>query len=699
MQELRLKIGGMTCVNCSNAIERICKKIDGVQEVSVSYANCSGVFLVNDLNKKEQICKKISSLGFNVLKDEQDLKAYKISYIKKLKQNLVISAILSLIVMFFEMFIFDFYSKITQLFLSCFVIFYCGKDFFLHFFKSLNKVLDMNALVSLGAFFSFVYSFWFGIIKDDNNLYFSGGAMIITFILLGKFIEENIKLKSNSYEESMQNNNIKKVDIIDQNENIKEIPSSFVKKDDVFLVKEGESVCADGIIIKGKAEVDISFLNGEFLPILKKENDDIKAGSIVLNGILYIKASKKSLDSTIEELKNIIFQTDKFKININKIIDIVSYYFVIGVVLISIFTFAYYFYFYDLNLAFLHSLSVLLISCPCALGLAIPIALMNAFSNAFKKSILIKNPNSLEILPKIKYVIFDKTGTLSNDYISIYKHNLSNEDFEKLSSIQILSSHFLSKAFKSKNKASGNLKSFSGKGLLYEENKDIYFIGNEEFLLQNNINTKNCEEFLNLYKNEAPILIYFAKNDKCLGVVCLKNEIKNNAKKIIDYFKKENKKVIILSGDNENSVKKVANELNINNFHHSLKPEDKLNFIKKLNDLCLFVGDGINDSIAIKAANVSMVMNNGSELSKQVGDFIIINNDLENVKYSYKLAKKTINIIKMNLFWAFFYNVICIFIAMGAISFIKLTPHLAALIMCFSSICVVLNSLRIKNIN
>ena len=700
MQEVKLKISGMTCVNCSNSIEKVCKKISGVSQASVSYVNSSAVFLVEDLNVKNSIKDKILSLGFNVLEDDESINDYNIKSIKKLKIKFIMSIILSVLIMYFEMFVFGFYSKIIQMMLSFFAIFYCGSDFFIHFIKSLRyKILDMNALVSLGAFFSFIYSFWFGILKNGNDLYFSSTAMIITFVLFGKYIEENIKFKANKYQNELQSINSQKANLVDENQNIKEISSYLIKKDDVIFVKEGEIICVDGVIIKGEAELDMSFLTGEFLPVFKKENDEVKAGSLILNGNLYIKSNKKALDSTLEQIKNLIFEASKHKMKISKIIDIVCAYFVVSVVFIAICVFLYYLFYFDLNSAFLYSLSVLLISCPCALGLATPIVITNAFSCAIKKSILIKNPNALELLSKIKIAIFDKTGTLSENSISIYKHNLSDENFKKLSSIQILSSHFLSSAFSNDAIAKGKLKTISGKGLLYEENEDVYFIGNENFLLENNIDLKIHEEFVNLNKDKAPILIYFAKNKECLGVVCLKNNLKKQAKNMFNFFKNINIKCFILSGDNENSVKKVANELEIKDYYHSFKPEDKLNFVKKIDKDCLFVGDGLNDSAAIKASNVSIVMNNGSDLSKKIGDFILLDDNLNGVIYCYKLAKKSMQIIKINLFWAFFYNSICIFVATGAISFLKLTPHLAALAMCFSSICVVLNSLRIRKVD
>ncbi|MBF7067485.1 cation-translocating P-type ATPase [Campylobacter volucris] len=707
MIELKLKIAKMTCVNCSNAIEKVCSKIDGVEDVSVSYVNSSGVFLLKDDKSIEKIKEKITTLGFEILEDEQNLKLHKTQELKKLKNNLLLSIALSIIVMYFEMFVQGQISNLIQLVLSFIGIFYCGKSFFAHAIKGLFcKNLDMNTLVSLGALVSFVYSLlvYFDVFNKDGYLYFSSGSMIISFILLGKYLEEKAKLKSLAYHDQLKNIDIKYANVICDDGSIKEISSSFVKKDDVILVKEGESVVADGVVLSGKAEVDVSFLTGEFLPLLKQEGDEILAGSVLINGNLKIKASKKSIESSLEQIKDLVFKAGNIKTPLANLANIISAYFVGFIILLAMGVFCFWYFKEGLNLAFLHACATLLISCPCALGLATPIAIVSALSNGAKNFILIKNPAVLENLSDIKLAIFDKTGTLSEDELSIYEHDLNKEDFKKLAQIEKFSSHPIAKALIKnsdiKEDLSGKIEVMVGSGIIYKDKNDEYFIVNESFCDQLNINITKSKKFLDQFKQTAPTTIYFIKNKVCLGGVCFKNELKPQAKKLIQNLTNKNIKSIILSGDNQESVAKIAKNLNITEFYAALKPEEKFEFIKaKMHkEKVLFVGDGINDAPALNLASASISFSKASDLAKKSGDFILIKDDLMLIDYCFTLAKKTKRIIKLNLFWAFVYNSLCIPVAAGFVPWVSLSPHLAALAMSCSSIAVVLNSLRLRSL-
>ncbi|AXP08356.1 cation-translocating P-type ATPase [Campylobacter hepaticus] len=701
MEELHLKIGKMTCVNCSNAIERACKKLDGVEEASVSYINSSGVFLLKDLQKRQDIIKKIQNLGFEILEDEQSLIEYKIKKHLKLRNNLIISIVLSAIVMYCEMFMTNSLSKHLQMLLSFFGIFYCGRDFFYHAFLGLkNQNLDMNTLVSLGVLSALIYSFLVYLsIFNVKDLYFSGAMMIISFVLLGKYFESKVKFKAQSYQKMLEKIDTKKAKILLENGEIKEITSSFVKSDDVLLVQEGESIVVDGIIQEGSAELDMSFLNGEFFPVFKKQGDEVQAGSIVLNGVLEIKASKKAVDSTLEQIKDLVFQAGNIKSPLVHLVDRVSRYFVGIIILFAFFVFVFWLIRVDMNTAFLHACAVLLISCPCALGLATPIALVVASSKAAKNFILIKNPAALEKLALTKYVFLDKTGTLTQDTLNVFAHNLLKHDFDKLCQIESLSSHPIAKAL-SKNKTfclQGEGKVIIGSGISYKEDNDIYLAGNAQFLHENHIKTQEADIFFDSFKDRADIRVYFAKNKQCLGGVLLSNALKNGAKELILDLKKQGLKTIILSGDNKKNVEKIAKKLQVDEFYAQLKSEEKLQKIKEVAKT-FFIGDGINDAPALNAANVSMSFSKANELAKKTGDFILIQEDLKAIVFCFKLAKKTRKIIKLNLFWAFSYNVFCIPVAAGFVPFISLSPHIAALAMGISSISVVLNSLRLKYI-
>ncbi|EDP6858604.1 heavy metal translocating P-type ATPase [Campylobacter upsaliensis] len=697
MEEYRLKIGKMSCVNCANAIERAVKKLEDVEEVSISYTNSSGVFLLQNESVKEAIKNKITQLGFEILQDEVKMEEVKQKKLQKLRFKLLLALILSALMMVFEMFVFNTFSYNLQLILSFVVIFYCGFDFFSSALKGLrHKNLTMNTLVALGSLSAFIYSLcvYFGFFGE--HLYFSGAAMIISFVLLGKFIEEKTKNKAQIYQNKLQNLEAKKARILLENGEIKELPSSFVKTDDILLLSQNEVSPVDGLILEGRAEVDMSFLNGEFMPVLKKAGESIEAGAIIISGNLKLKANKKAMDSTLEQLKDLVFRASLFKSPLMRLIDKISAYFVGFILILALLVFL--FYLPNLEKAFLHALAVLLISCPCALGLATPLALALAFEKGARNFILLKNPVALEILSQIKLVLFDKTGTLTQNTLSVFKHNLSEENFLKLAQIQTQSSHPIAKAIAKKSKEStlkGEITHQIGKGLIYKEDENTYLIGNEE-LVKDTKELEKTREFLNTCDEFAPIRVYFAKNGICLGGVALSNALKKGAKKLVDFLNSQEIKSVILSGDNEKSVAKIAKELQID-FHAKMTPKDKLNFLQKEQEQykILFIGDGLNDAAALQKADLSISFSEASELAKQNTDIILMREDLTLIKLCFHLAKRTKHIIKLNLFWAFSYNLFSIPLAAGAFS-LSLSPHFAALMMSLSSLAVVLNSLRLK---
>ncbi|EJG9129612.1 cation-translocating P-type ATPase [Campylobacter upsaliensis] len=699
MEEYRLKIGKMSCVNCANAIENATRKLEGVEDASISYTNMSGVFLLKNDTAKQSVKDKISQLGFSILQDELNIENAKQKELKRLKFKLLFAFILSSVIMAFEMFVFNTFSYNLQLILSFVVIFYCGFDFFFSALKGLrHKNLTMNTLVALGSLSAFLYSLcvYFGLFGE--HLYFSGAAMIVSFVLLGKFIEEKTKNKAQIYQNKLQNLEAKKARILLENGEIKELPSSFVKTDDILLLSQNEVSPVDGLILEGRAEVDMSFLNGEFMPVLKKAGESIEAGAIIISGNLKLKANKKAMDSTLEQLKDLVFRASLFKSPLMRLIDKISAYFVGFILILALLVFL--FYLPNLEKAFLHALAVLLISCPCALGLATPLALALAFEKGARNFILLKNPAALEILSQIKLVLFDKTGTLTQNTLSVFKHNLSEENFLKLAQIESLSSHPIAKAlFKAtKLKESplrGELENHIGQGVIYKEGENTYFIGNEEFLKEAK-GLEKTKEFLNSCEEKAPIRVYFAKNGICLGGVALSNALKKGAKELVDFLNSQEIKSVILSGDNEKSVAKIAKELQID-FHAKMTPKDKLNFLQKEQEQykILFIGDGLNDAAALQKADLSISFSEASELAKQNTDIILMREDLTLIKLCFHLAKRTKRIIKLNLFWAFSYNLFSIPLAAGVFSF-SLSPHFAALMMSLSSLAVVLNSLRLK---
>ena len=731
MQELRLKIGKMSCVNCSNAIERLTRKIKGVQDASVSYLNASGVFLVDSAELRGEIVRKIESLGYEILQDSESVGEFKQKELLKLRYNLILSAFVSALAMILMSFAHG--SALPQALLGCFGVFYCGRSFYTRAFAGLaHGALDMNTLVALGSFCAILYSFlaYFGVF--EAHLYFAEASMIVSFVLFGKFLEENAKFKAKQSENSLLSLDIKMSRVRNDGGSFIETPSSFVKAGDMVLVRDGESLSVDGVVVEGRAEVDLSAINGEFAPVIKQSGDEIDSSALVVSGALVVRASKSAMDSKLELIKDLIFKASNAKMPIAKLVDRISAYFVGAILLLALAVFVFWALWQGANSAFLHASAVLLISCPCALGLATPIALVLSLANATRHSILIKNPAALELLRKVDFFIFDKTGTLSKENLSIYAHNLAAQDFELLCALERLNSHPIAKAISSANAAKielkGELKSIAARGLSFASDSGLYLAGNETLLKENGVDiSPKHRDFVAVNAAKAPVVVYLAKNKVCLGAVCLANELREEAKAVVEFLQTRGKKCVILSGDNEKSVKIAAKTLGISEFKANLSPEDKLECLKEYQKkgVCAFVGDGINDAAALSLANVSFAMNGGSALAKGAGDFVLMKDDLNALKYALALSQKAFGVIKQNLFWAFFYNACCIPVAAGLPSILAslnafvsllaafvgaqsasawalnlsnftLTPHLAALAMSFSSITVVLNSLRLR---
>lgn len=712
-EKFRLNIAGMSCANCSNAIEKSTAKIKGVKKSSVSFANSMGEFELENAEILPLVKEKITKLGFEIATDFNDLQNRKKAHIKALLLKFCLALIISTLIMFFEMsenFSFKFKALICAI-LGLFVLIFCANEFYKHGFLSLkNRNFDMNVLIILGSSVSYFYSLFVAIFGEkfgENHLYFSASAMIITFILLGKFLEENSKFKANDYIKKLIDLSPKTALKIGKNGEICEILADEIKINDKILVKSGMQIPADGKIIEGGAEIDTSMITGESLPKYCKIGDFVHAGTMNLNGTIYIlvtKAQNKALLSQILELLN---EAGTKKMPIARIADKIANIFVPSVIIIAICVFLIWWFLGNALTGVICAICVLIISCPCALGLATPIAIVCAISNAAKKGILIRNPEILEIAKDIKVAVFDKTGTLSSGEISVFRTNLSTENLKILASAEILSEHKISQAivkfatqkFGEILKFEGEFKSEIGQGISAKNAEISLIAGNFEFLKNNGVNFEINGEINELLQNGFGV-IFVAINSQFVGFVALNDEIKQNAKSVILALKNRGIKPVMLSGDNAKTAKFIAEKLGISEFYAEVLPNEKYEILSKImqNQSVIFIGDGINDAPALKLANIGIAMNSGSDIAKGAGDAIFIKNDLENLLFLLDFSTLSMRTIKQNLFWAFFYNLICIPVAAGAFAWagILLKPMYGAFAMCFSSICVVLNSIRLK---
>lgn len=716
-KNLKLNIAGMTCVNCSNAIERAVKKMDGVVEAKVNFANATGEFIVQDESIRPKIEEKIKKLGYEIAKDLGEFEKKRAAHIKNLRNNFISATIFSAIIMWLEMSGSMSEPKaFIMLFLALITLAVCGKDFFIHAIGALkNRNFDMNVLVALGTSMAFLYSVFVflapNLIPENmRHMYVSGSAMIITFVLLGKYLEERSKAKAGDYLKSLMDMSPKVALVLKPDGQAVETEVANLKIGDIVVVKTGYNIPCDGVIINGGAEIDTSMLTGESLPVYKKMGDEVNAGTVNTNGYLNIKVTKLSSQTLLAQILNLLSDASTKKMPISRFADRVANIFVPTVIVISFVTFLVWIAFTgNATQGVLSAICVLIISCPCALGLATPIAIISSLSLGAKNGILVKNPEVIEIIHTAKYAIFDKTGTLTHGKISVNFTDIDEENLAPIAAIEAKSSHPISKAIVEYAasldiKILGNESGFeniAGRGVRsLDENQII--VGNEEFLKEFKVAIPNEEkEKILKAQNDGNGVVLASIKGKYVGFISLSDTLKESAKEVIDELKSRDITPVMLTGDNVFTAKNIAGKLGIEQVFAGVMPNEKFEIIQRLQKEArvIFVGDGINDSPSLKQADVGIAMSSGADIAKDAGDIVLIKNDLKSVLQSINLAKHTMKTIKENLFWAFIYNLIFIPVAAGVlypVFGLVLTPVYGAVAMSFSSVTVVLNSIRLR---
>ncbi|MDL0088584.1 heavy metal translocating P-type ATPase [Campylobacter gastrosuis] len=710
MQKIKLNIAGMTCVNCSNAVMKVAKKIDGVGFANVNFANGVGEFEIKDEQTLEILKERIKKLGYEVIFDASEFEKRQNDHVLYLRNHFFIALVLSALIMGLEMLLPPSFAKnLGVVLLGFIVLFYNGKSFFSHAFLSLkSKNYDMNVLVCLGATSAFIHAifmlFWGKFLDENlNHLYISGSAMIITFVLLGKFLEARSKSKAMDHLKILMDMSPKTALLIKSDGQTEQVSVNKLQIGDVVAVKNGYGVPSDGVIVQGGAEIDTSALTGESLPSYKKVGDEVFSGTLNTNGYISVRITKLANQTLLAQILALLSDAATKQMPISRLADRVANIFVPSVIFISILTFfTWILLTKNFTYATLSAVCVLIISCPCALGLATPIAVISGLSRAAKDRVLIKNPQILEILKDVKFAVFDKTGTLTSGKIAVSQCSLSEADLSLISGVEALSEHPISKAIVNFAKDSGIkiaklngvFENIVGFGVIYKDENHEIIVGNARLLEREGI------EFLSENESQKG-QIFCAINKKFIGVITINDEIRSEAKAVIDALRTKNITPVMLSGDNEGVVSNVADRLGISEFYANMLPQDKLNVVKKLGESgkVIFIGDGINDSLSLKQADIGVAIGSGADIAKGASDVVLIKNDLRSVIFMLNLGEKSIKIIKQNLFWAFIYNLICIPIAAGALypAFgVLLNPMFGALSMCFSSVNIVLNSLRLR---
>ncbi|MCF7819940.1 MAG: cation-translocating P-type ATPase [Candidatus Pacebacteria bacterium] len=710
MKEINLKIAGMHCSSCAFNIEKSLSQLDGVKDVSVNYASEKASLKYNpekiDLDKLKQSVKKV---GYQVIseEDEENNKSKKENNWSLIRVSLATILTLPLLLIMFGLEM----NPWLQHHLSFIVVFILGYNFHKNAFLLIKKgQTNMDTLISLGTLSAYFFSLW--ALLNNQHLYFESAATITTLILLGKYLESRGKQKASQAIKKLLELKAETARVIEGDKS-KDVKIEEVKVGQIILVKPGEKIPLDGKVISGTSTVDQSMLTGESLPLNLEPGKKVFGATINLDGTLSIEVSKNSQDSTLSQIIKVVEETQKFKAPMQKLADKISSVFVPIIIAIALITaISLFFVSGSISMAIIRAVTILVIACPCALGLATPLAIMVGTGIGAKQGILIKNGESFELAKNIDTVIFDKTGTLTTGKISVQKilsHFDSNIDKNQIlkiaQSLAINSNHPLSQALSNYQAETTlplasiiNFKEEPGLGIFgqCQDHKNTLYLGNKKLMAKHNISDEWLKEIEETETGKN--ILFVAQDKKIIGAITLKDEIKGKAQETIEKIKGLGLKTLLLSGDNKSATQEVANKLKLNDFKAELMPAEKLQVISDLQSQgkkIIFIGDGINDAPALVKADLGIAMGSGTDIAKESGQIIIINSQVEKIYSAIKLSKKTFKIIKQNLFWAFIYNIITIPLAIFGL----VSPMIAAVAMSLSSVSVVANSLRLYKVS
>ena len=716
MKNIILNVGGMTCSGCSAGLEKYLNKQDGIFSASVNLVLATvkieydeNLLDVNKLNKF------IEESGFTSYGEE-----YNKNKRKPERFVLLIYTVLTILLMYISMGnmfkikmpnIIDMHSNpiiyAVSLAVITFLYFIYGFDIIKSGIKNLvNKMPNMDSLIMIGVIVNYLYSLFNMILvfRGDMNglhhLYFEASAMTILFVKIGRFIDKNNRIKATDAVKGLVSVTPKNaVKLVDGEE--KTVTINEISKGDIIVCRPGEKIAVDGIVRKGRTNINEALITGESKPVHKEIGDEVIAGSINCNGYIEYEAVRIGRETNISNIVKMVVEATNSKTEIQKFVDKVSGIFVPAIFIIAVLASILNFVIIrDISIAVNVFVTVLVVACPCALGIATPLAMVVSIGKLSKNGIFIKSSESLEILKDIKNVVFDKTGTLTNGKFSIVEKNISDENMLILQSIEFNSKHPIAQSiceFSNFNKIEvTNFREIEGYGLQADIGNTTYYVGSSKFVKEqciNNIYENDEERFL----SKGYTIVYLFNNDGVLGIVGLADTVKDGVKDLIQELKNMNKNIYMLTGDNEASAKIIANEIGIDNVESNLTPKQKLVYVSNMNDdtnSVMMVGDGINDSPSLKAAAIGVSVEGGSDVSADSSDIILMNSNIGIISLLLKVGKKTNRIIKQNLFWAVFYNCLMIVIATGLLP-IHINPMIASMAMMMSSLMVVFNSLRL----
>ncbi|MGN0002888.1 MAG: heavy metal translocating P-type ATPase [Sphingobacterium composti] len=729
IQKQTIPVLGMSCASCASSAQNIVQQQEGVLQAEVNYGTGNlQVTYETSKTSTEKLQQALQSGGYDLLledesKQQETLEAIHEAYYAKLKSKTIWAILLALPVVVIGMFFMNmpYVNEIMFAFTTP-IILWLGQDFFIGAWKQAkHRNANMDTLVALSTGIAFIFSVFNMLFQEfwlqkgvHAHVYFEAAAVIIAFILLGKLLEEKAKGNTSSAIKKLMGLQPKHVTVIDERGNEQIISIEQINLGNRLLVKPGEKIAVDGIVVEGNSYVDESMLTGEPIPIAKSKGEKVYAGTINQKGSFQFEATKVGKDTFLAQIIKMVQDAQGSKAPVQKLVDKIASIFVPIVIGIAVLTFVIWLLFGGENAwvqALMAAVTVLVIACPCALGLATPTAIMVGVGKGAEQGILIKDAESLELAQKIDAIILDKTGTITigrPEVVDSYWLKEDETSKEILKSIEKHSEHPLADAIVKyldavEVVAMDSFESITGKGAKANHQGQTYFVGNNKLLVENNIFIS--DDLMNAamhWLTQSNTVIWFANEREALAVLSISDQIKPTSVQAIRELQALGVELYMLTGDNEATAKAIADQIGIKHYKAEVLPQEKSDFVKELQQhgkVVAMVGDGINDSTALATADVSIAMGKGSDIAMDVAKMTIISSDLTKIPQAIRLSKQTVATIKQNLFWAFVYNVIGVPIAAGILYPINgflLNPMIAGAAMALSSVSVVTNSLRLK---
>jgi len=723
-------ITGMTCAVCAGKVESSLNSLEGVINASVNLAD-SSVYIEFDskIISEEEMQSTVSSLGYvmHVDSTEEEVEEVKSKEYKRLKYRTFGAIVFSIPIMLIGMVFTNIpYANYIMWALATPVLFIFGNHFFKNAWKQAKiKQVNMDTLVVLSTSIAYFFSVLNTVYPDylivkglEAHVYFEASAVIIAFISIGKLLEERAKASTSSAIKNLMGLQPKTVYRIDKEGKEEEIDIVRVKVGDVLIVKPGDKIAVDGKLVKGESFVDESMISGEPIPVEKNVGANVYAGTINQKGSFQIKALKVGKETVLAHIIEMVKKAQGSKAPVQRLVDKIASVFVPVVISISLLSFVVWMILGGQE-ALIHALlsmvTVLVIACPCALGLATPTAIMVGVGKAAENGVLIKDAESLELAHKINALVLDKTGTLTEGKPKVTDvHWTISADLQKykniLYTLESMSEHPLADAVvdfidddEVENVLSSKFESITGKGIKANVNEMEYYVGNLSLINEKHINiSDDITDLLNTWSSKARTNILFASSNEVIAIIAIEDKLKATSIHAVEELKSNNIAVHMLTGDNEKTASVIAGQLGIKYYKSEVMPSDKAGYVEELQKqgkIVAMVGDGINDSQALAQADVSIAMGHGTDIAMDVAKMTIISSDLNKISTAMQLSKKTVRTIRQNLFWAFIYNVIGIPVAAGLLfpfNGFLLNPMIAGAAMALSSVSVVSNSLRLK---